>query len=659
MKCGALGITALLAARSALAADVYYSVGQNTLDHKTGAPHVALTAGVARFDIAQTASNLGAGDELDYDTDDKKAYLAVKIDSQTWRVTTVLGATPADSASVTVNAIRHTFSSLMSAMSFGAALAGDSSHLGTMDLADAGITLHIACFCDTGPELISANEISIDGTWVTSATSYLHIFAPNDPKTDCNVSQRHSGVWDPTKFALRGTNVENIIDLYTPYARIEGLQFSVEAPGDFVDAIDLRASGMFDVTDNLIIGRLVGTANSCRGIEVEGGGYGPDLGDAGVARIWNNIISGFKNPGFGAIGIAHNYQAPNRAVVFNNTLFEDDVAFVDQSIGNSVLKNNLFYGNNQNIEYPQTTAVSCNNLFGPLVDANVPMCGVLNGVTVAFVDAGTDSPDLHLARGDIAIDAGLNLAQDPDLAFAIDIDGDPRPMTGAWDIGADQHARMQVFDAGSPDSGSTDGGSSMEDAGVTDAGSESDPRRRTATRWRADDTHAALHRLRLSQCRVRARRLAAQCSVSAAPCCRCPRGLSTADRMPRSLRPSAAFGRLTGERSDQDSVWCVALDTLKRATQLWPQRIARTEYSPGGNPISRALPSASSTSGWPVAMSSTSTRFAPGSFSETAAPRSSVMTSSPSPDSRYSYDGCCAPVGSSSVACTVRSNAYR
>ncbi len=44
--------------------NIYYSVGQNTNDHKTGTPTISITDGVATFSEAQTAANMGVGDKI-------------------------------------------------------------------------------------------------------------------------------------------------------------------------------------------------------------------------------------------------------------------------------------------------------------------------------------------------------------------------------------------------------------------------------------------------------------------------------------------------------------------------------------------------------------------------------------------------------------------
>jgi hypothetical protein len=443
--------------------DVYYSAGQNTLDHKTdstGSLRVVLSGGVATFSEPQLAPNLGVGDVVEYDVNGQRAYLVRKIDSSTWTVTTNTGDVPPDTAPVTVNAIHHAFASVYDALRNGQAAA----LLGTSDLADAGVALHVACYFDTGPETISTDALYVVG-FSTSPQTYVHLFTPAQ---DCNMRQRHAGVWDDTKFSLVAGGIYNLLDVEVIDARIEGMQLKVAPPDGttFIDAIDLRHSGRYDIFDNLIQGVFGGTSGSNRGIELEGTSNGPDLGDAGVTRIWNNIIWGFVNGTINMHAVEHDYGATDILLMFNNTLVHNDNAFIASNVGVSVLNNNLFQ---DNLAFVTLGLIDgCNNVFGPAVEPNATTCATMNGVTVAFVDAG----DFHLAG---PLDAGLNLG----APYDVDIDGDPRPASGPWDIGADQFVARAADagrDAGAPDAGTPDAGDAgfeAHDGGpVPDGGTE-------------------------------------------------------------------------------------------------------------------------------------------------------------------------------------------
>lgn len=77
-------------------------------------------------------------------------------------------------------------------------------------------------------------------------------------------------------------------------------------------------------------------------------------------------------------------------------------------------------------------ASSSNNVSSTL-SANFPGSNPIRG-TVAFVNAA--ARDYHLAAGDtVARGAGVNLTAS---GITTDIDGETRPSSGAWDVGADQ-----------------------------------------------------------------------------------------------------------------------------------------------------------------------------------------------------------------------------
>ena len=138
----------LLYSHSASAAtqDVFYSVGQNTSDHKSGSPTVSISSGTATFSVAQTG-NMGVGDQITYDTS-SVAYIKSKTSFTVWDVTTASGGMPADVTDKTVNSIAHAFNSLSSAV----ANASDSSHLNSSDLTASGadVKLHLALYDDGG-----------------------------------------------------------------------------------------------------------------------------------------------------------------------------------------------------------------------------------------------------------------------------------------------------------------------------------------------------------------------------------------------------------------------------------------------------------------------------------------------------------------------------
>ncbi|MFZ5980996.1 MAG: hypothetical protein ACOYVF_10235, partial [Candidatus Zixiibacteriota bacterium] len=192
---------------------VYYSVGQNTTDHKSGTPTLDITSGVATFSVAQTATNLGIGDKVTYNTT-SVAYLAQKISTTQWRLITATGAMPADVAGATVNSIAHAFASLSAAE----AGATGASYLNTTDLWTNNYQLNIPCYYDSGPD---TTAVTVDG-YTTGVPNYIRIYTPYDTTGEVNTSQRHDGVWSDSKYRLEP--VGTVLSVNEPHIIIEGLQ---------------------------------------------------------------------------------------------------------------------------------------------------------------------------------------------------------------------------------------------------------------------------------------------------------------------------------------------------------------------------------------------------------------------------------------------------
>ncbi|MDE2116437.1 MAG: hypothetical protein KGI79_01015, partial [Patescibacteria group bacterium] len=136
-------------ASASAATQIYYSVGQNTSDHKTGSPTVTIDgSGNATFSVAQTATNMGVGDVVTYGG--SKAFITGKTSTSVWTVETVLGALPSATTSAPVTSIAHAFASLRAAVGTGiAGNATSSSFLNTSDLTSGNYVLNIPCYYDT------------------------------------------------------------------------------------------------------------------------------------------------------------------------------------------------------------------------------------------------------------------------------------------------------------------------------------------------------------------------------------------------------------------------------------------------------------------------------------------------------------------------------
>jgi hypothetical protein len=399
------------------ATQIYFSASPETVqtDLKVASTVTINSSGLATFSAPQTG-NMGVGDVIDYDTDNKKAYIVSKVDASNWYVQTVIGALPATVTGVTVNSIKHTYTSL------SLAEAGASTLLGTSDLLTSNYQLNIPCYYQSAAD---TTAVTIDG-WTTSPTNYIKVYTPNNTTTEANNSQRHQGKWDDGKWRLEASSGRSI-DIFEEYVRIEGLQIKNLFSSGFYSILSRNDRGGDVQVSNSIL-----NSNNATGV---GTGIGGDYG--GNTKVWNNIVYGFLGQGIDVY----------RGYVYNNLVINSNVGLAssDGTGQNILIKNNLSYNNTDNY-YGTFDASSTNNLSGP-AQTDAPGSNPQNAKTVHFVDE--NNYDFHLAPNDTsAREAGVDLTSDVYLPLTSDVDGHSRPTLGAFDIGADEGATAIYYSVG-------------------------------------------------------------------------------------------------------------------------------------------------------------------------------------------------------------------
>ena len=446
------GVYMIPANVEAAAKQIYYSVGQNTNDHKTGSPTVTISDGVATFSVAQTASNIGVGDRVTY-SGNQKVFISSKISQTKWTVVTVKGDTPANVTNATVNSIRHEFDSLNNAVSYYKGFqAGDSSHLNTSNLVSGNYILNIPLYYDTGPEYFTGGGIYagilISGSSiVTGPNNYIRIYTPTNTASEVNQSQRHDGKWNNQKYSLifsPNNNSTAAIRTYKPYVKIDGLQIKVISNNDGNYGIEASYidNGWVEFSNNIITGQIL---NYASGIYV---GYA----DTNVsARIWNNLIydlQGTAGPG-SSTGIIYGSCYNISCVSGTGYLYNNTIVNIPYGIANNspeaaiVAKNNIVQ--DATIGY---YSHAYNGYFGPASTNNIshhkngnkndaPGSNPQNNTAVSFVDKA--GKDFHLSPSDTkAVNKGVSLISDPYLPISSDFESDSRPSDPSWDIGADE-----------------------------------------------------------------------------------------------------------------------------------------------------------------------------------------------------------------------------
>ena len=383
--------------------DVYYSVGTDGADLKTGLPNLSIVSGTATLTVAQTG-NSGVGDEIDYDSGNKIAYIKSVISQTQFVVHTATGGVPGNVTSVSVNAIRRAFNTLATAE----ANSGDASHLTTFDLTGTGAAANLTwvAYAD-GAFTAGAN---ING-YTTDATHFITLTVAGSSQVASGTSQRHNGTAG-TGVVLDGQDLVGGVEVNDDYTQFEWFEIIRTAGANG------RAAATAKNATNVIFDHLL-IHNYTTGFA----SYGIKGSDNSTFTVRNCIIydggsSGIRLSGLTSTGIVQNCTVYGIA---GNGIYQDD--------GTVTVTNSISMGNTTDFN----GGTQSYNLSS---DATATGTGSLINKVAAdqFVNITAGSEDLHLKTAADAIDTGTDLSG----SFTDDIDDDARPIGAQWDIGADE-----------------------------------------------------------------------------------------------------------------------------------------------------------------------------------------------------------------------------
>lgn len=404
---------------------LYYSVGKDT-----GALYSdsARTLNGSLTLKSAAAPNIGVGDEVRVGAD--CYYIRARNSATSFQLQSAArnGRVPGDTAitfSDTLIGIYRAFNSLNGAVDSSTTVLGarDSNHLDTSDLAATNFALNIACYGDGAD-----GKATIRG-WTTSDSNFIRIFTPAC-STEAGISQRHSGVWDTTKYCVRGSY--SAVNIQVPNVHIEGLQISTGGVNDNLQyGINAEGNGEAGLAVSYCIIRLDPTNMTNFGSYSAGIYVGTDV--SGLVSIYNNIIYDFNLTGrTNLFGIAVTNHVSGKTFCVNNTVYNCQIGYKD-GYEDVVAVNNIaqrcddgFLGGfNLGSDYNVSDVAS--DKYGSHSK---------DSTRVSFKDPGLRN--LLLSNGDLgAKDAGTSFGADSLNLSIADISGRNRN-TRVWDIGADE-----------------------------------------------------------------------------------------------------------------------------------------------------------------------------------------------------------------------------
>lgn len=268
------------------------------------------------------------------------------------------------------------------------------------NLVTADIVAVAKCRCTGGTADTTA--VTVNG-WTTDATRYVKIW------TDTSESYRHAGVYPSgNKYRLEASGT--VLYILTHYAMIDGL--SIKTGTLRIDTI----SG----SNEVVIKNCVINANTAV--------YA--TGSPRTIKIINNIIYGIDTKNSWILDLNG-----DDVEVLNNTIYNAQRGINNSMPNGCTVKNSIIAV----VDYAAVGTFAAGSGYNA-TDKSSMYYTVTDGATedrvsqtFTFVSAGSD---FHLQSSDSGAKGyGTNLY----ATFTTDIDGDARPSSGAWCIGADEY----------------------------------------------------------------------------------------------------------------------------------------------------------------------------------------------------------------------------
>jgi len=435
-----------------------FALGSPISDIKTGAvSYNSISDGIMEFDIAQTNADLTAGCLVDDGSN--KFYLHERIDDTHWKVTDGNGLAPADTAGpVLITSIEPVWDNFSSALLSNGGGDTVGSIVGSFDYVSSDVQVSLAVIKDPASGAGMADH-------TTDRTHFLKIFSPENEGVDCNVSKRHSGVFDD---ALPTISVSFDFS-EAGYIKIDGLQFERLSSSLGSDLSTGSDGGVAEFTNNIIKSLISNESNN--GITI-------NPSESNVEQryiIANNIFYGLSGSGI-KINRVDNNKNSIHYHIYNNTTVSCDIGIninVNDSGDNgnktfAYLYNNLMQ-NCVSYDYRSASGASRNIFSFGNYTSDTSIRRTLgpndrSGVIIRFKDFENDDFRITLADAS-ATRISMDLSSDPIFPINTDNSGIDRFLY-ALSAGAISwtypEKRIANFSLGSSYSSNLDSGTTID-----------------------------------------------------------------------------------------------------------------------------------------------------------------------------------------------------
>jgi len=405
------------------AAIIRRSVGLDSRNLNFNSRIVTIATTTATFS-GPVADNIGVGDVVQYGSPLQLAFIESRTSSTTFEVRDKSGNYPTATTTATASIYRaHLYLDDWEDQVVGDVNQSIDASLQTdvlvnQDLTASNTVMYVSAYASTSVDTLN---VAVND-WTTRETNYIKIYAPNQ-ESEVGTSQRHSGIWDDTKYRLLYTtsgDSQSAISIYDDYTKLEGLQIGIYSNSH------IYARALKNYSSPLIIDKTILR-------DMDSGSYSAiySQGSAFNATITNSVI-------YGGFEFGVYLDSGASAILYNNTITETNTGFRAEN-GSEILKNNVFFNNTDDFSGVFTT-----------LDYNASDDG--DGIHAIDISPGTVEADgWHSAFVDylnndfrvrdmssVLYDSGVIISTITD-----DIAGNPRPYHDGYDVGAFEYSKLK------------------------------------------------------------------------------------------------------------------------------------------------------------------------------------------------------------------------